>query len=146
MPQSTGSTSGRRCRKPCENRRSAEFERFLESDNPPEVTVRHSPPGTVVVREIVALSGGPEGAFVANGKFMAALGAAPRENGPSVLGFHARPETMSLGPFAVVGLECTFRHFGSHRNGSTRFVARPCTRILEVGLLGRTFSIHEAVP
>src|SRR5260370_44138 len=57
------------------------------------------------------LVGVPQGSFVANREFMAALGAAPREHGPPVLGAHAYPKSVGLGPFAVVWLKCAFWHW-----------------------------------
>ena len=56
------------------------------------------------------LVGVPQGSFVANREFMAALGAAPREHGPPVLGTHAYPKSMRFCPFAVVWLKCAFWH------------------------------------
>ena len=44
---------------------------------------------------------------------MAALGAASRKHSAPVLGAHANPESVCFGPFAVVGLKCTFWHSSS---------------------------------
>jgi hypothetical protein len=48
--------------------------------------------------------------FGADSELFAATGAAAREDGPAVLGFHARPEPVRLGAVAIVRLKGTFRH------------------------------------
>ena len=57
------------------------------------------------------LIGVPDGPLVADRKLMTALGAAPRQHRPPILGAHAHPEPMGLGPFAIVRLKCTFWHW-----------------------------------
>jgi hypothetical protein len=59
------------------------------------------------------LVGVPYGSFVADRKFMAALGATPSQHGASVLGAHPHPKSVSLCPFAVVWLKCPFWHVDS---------------------------------
>jgi hypothetical protein len=51
--------------------------------------------------------------FVADSQLFAAGRAAARENGPAVLGFHARAKAVSFRAMAIIRLESTFRHFGS---------------------------------
>lgn len=51
-----------------------------------------------------------DGSLIADRQFPAALGAAPRQYGLTILGFHARPEAMRLGTFAVIRLERSLRH------------------------------------
>jgi hypothetical protein len=51
--------------------------------------------------------------FGADSELLAATGAAAREYGPAILGFHARPEPVCLGAVAIVRLEGTFRHLSS---------------------------------
>ncbi len=65
---------------------------------------------TLCVGRKSALLGVPDGSLVADREFMAALGAAARQNGSPVFGAHAHPKPMGLGPFTVVWLKCTFWH------------------------------------
>lgn len=46
----------------------------------------------------------------ADGDTLAAGGAAATEHGGAGIGLHARPETVSFGTVAAVGLKCTFGH------------------------------------
>jgi hypothetical protein len=48
--------------------------------------------------------------FVADGQLVAATRTAAGENGAPVFGLHTLAEAMLFGAFAVVRLECTFRH------------------------------------
>lgn len=54
--------------------------------------------------------GGPDGAFITHRQLPAALGAAARQHGLAVLGFHARPETVRLRTFAIIWLKSSLRH------------------------------------
>jgi hypothetical protein len=56
------------------------------------------------------LVGVPNGSLVANREFMAAFGAAPRQDGPPVFGAHTHPKPVGLGPFPIVWLKCPFWH------------------------------------
>jgi len=56
------------------------------------------------------LSGVPDGPLVAHREFMAAFGAAPRQDGPPVFSAHTHQKPMGLGPFTIVRLKCTFWH------------------------------------
>ncbi len=56
------------------------------------------------------LVGVPESSLVADREFVAALGTAAREHGPSILGAHAYPEPVRLCPFAVIRLKGAFWH------------------------------------
>jgi hypothetical protein len=56
------------------------------------------------------LVGVPDGSLVTHREFMAALGAAPRDYCPSILGAHAYQEPVRLCPFTVVRLKCAFWH------------------------------------
>ena len=49
-------------------------------------------------------------ALVADGEFVAALGATAGEHGTTVLGFHALAEPVGFRPLAVIRLKCTFWH------------------------------------
>jgi hypothetical protein len=51
--------------------------------------------------------------FGADSELLAATGAAAREYGPAILGFHARPEPVRFGAVAIVRLKGTFRHLSS---------------------------------
>jgi hypothetical protein len=54
--------------------------------------------------------GVPDGSLVADREFMAALGAAACEHGPAILGTHAYPKSVRLGPFAIIWLKSAFWH------------------------------------
>jgi hypothetical protein len=57
-----------------------------------------------------ALPGVPDGSLVAHREFMAAFGTTARQYGSPVLGAHTHPKPMSLGPFTIIWLKCTFWH------------------------------------
>jgi len=57
------------------------------------------------------LVGVPDGSLVANGEFMAALGAPPGKDGTAIFRGHTYAESMCLCPFAVVWLKGAFWHF-----------------------------------
>ena len=57
------------------------------------------------------LMGVPDSSFVADGQFVAALGAAARQHGAAILRFHPGPESVSLRALAIIRLKCTFRHW-----------------------------------
>ena len=59
---------------------------------------------------MVLLLGGANGAFVADGQLVTAPCTAAGNHGPTVLRLHAFTETVSFGPFAIIGLESAFRH------------------------------------
>ena len=72
---------------------------------------------------------------------MPAFGATSCEHGPTVLTLHACTEPVRLGPFAVVGLKCTFWHVlcrneSAHSGGMTLLE-------MESRRIGLTFSIHD---
>lgn len=56
------------------------------------------------------LSGVPDGSLVAHREFMAAFGAAARQDGSPVFSAHTHQKPMGLGPFTIVRLKCTFWH------------------------------------
>ena len=51
-----------------------------------------------------------DGSLIADRQLPAALGTAPRQYSLTILGFHARPEAMRLGTFAIIRLERSLRH------------------------------------
>jgi hypothetical protein len=106
--------------------------RYAARSHRPHLACRH-----VGLPQIVARLGVPDRSLVANSQFVAAFRAAPCENCPAILARHAGTETMSLRPFAVIGLKCTFWHLGSITTGRRAPVARPCT------IMDSAFSIHE---
>jgi hypothetical protein len=106
--------------------------RYAARSHRPHLACRH-----VGLPQIVARLGVPDRSLVANSQFVAAFRAAPRQNCPAILARHASTETMSLRPFAVIGLKCTFWHLGSIATGRRAPVARPCT------IMDSAFSIHE---
>jgi len=64
------------------------------------------------------LVGVPDGSLVADRKLVAAFRAPSCEYRASILGAHANPESVCFGPFAVIGLKCTFRHLISSARAS----------------------------
>jgi hypothetical protein len=64
------------------------------------------------------LIGIPNGSLVANREFVAAFGSPPRQHSASIFGAHAHQEPVSLCPFAVVRLKCTFWHLISSARAS----------------------------
>jgi len=50
------------------------------------------------------------GSLVADRELVTAPGAAPRQHGPAILGFHALAEPMGLGALTIIRLKCAFRH------------------------------------
>ena len=57
------------------------------------------------------LMGVPDSSFVADREFMTAPGAAAREHGAAILGFHPGPESVGFRALAIIRLKCTFRHW-----------------------------------
>jgi hypothetical protein len=106
--------------------------RYAARSHRPPFACRHAG-----LPQIVARLGVPDRSFVAHGQFVAAFRAAPRQNCPAILARHTSTETMSLCPFAVIGLKCTFWHLGSITTGRRAPVARPCME------MDSAFSIHE---
>jgi hypothetical protein len=62
------------------------------------------------------------GSFVANGEFVAALGAPARKDGAAIFRGHANPESMCLCPFAVIRLKGAFWHLISSARAARRNV------------------------
>jgi len=63
------------------------------------------------VRENPSLGfGRPDGSFVADRQFMPAPGAAPGKHCASILGLHARAESVRFGALSIIRLKCTFGH------------------------------------
>jgi hypothetical protein len=56
---------------------------------------------------------------------MPAAGAAARENGAAVLGFHARAKSVRLGAMAIIRLKGTFRHSDSRIKYSKKMLKVP---------------------
>ena len=54
--------------------------------------------------------GSPDGSFVTDRQFVASAGPPARQHRASVLGFHSRPEAVSLGALSIVRLKCAFGH------------------------------------
>jgi hypothetical protein len=77
------------------------------------------------------LLGVPDDSFVTDGELVAALRAAAGENGAAVLGFHADAESVSLCPFAVVRLKCSFWHVPGFDSGQANRFALPSMRNLQ---------------
>jgi hypothetical protein len=96
--------------------------RYAARSHRPPLACRH-----LGLPRIVARLGVPDRSLVAHRQLVAAFRAAPRQNCPAILARHASTETMSLRPFAVIGLKCTFWHLGSIATGRRAPVARPCT-------------------
>ena len=80
-----------------------------------------------------------DGAFVTDGKFMTATGAAAGKNGAAVLRFHTRTEAVLLRTLVVVRLKGSFRHAASLGwPGASK--SRKGTK-MALALAGRTVSI-----
>ncbi len=61
------------------------------------------------------LLGVPDGSLVAHSQLVAAFGAAAGQHRAPVFTLHASSEPVSLGPLAIIGLKCTFRHCSLQR-------------------------------
>jgi len=82
--------------------------------------------------------------FGTHSQFLAAAGAPARKNGPAILGFHARTETMGFRPVAIVWLKSALRHWDSStyykaggRSRANRIADRP--GISSAGAGGRRY-------
>ncbi len=58
----------------------------------------------------LGFAGFADAELVGNGEFPAATCAAAGQYVAAILGFHAFAEAVDFGAFAVIGLECSFRH------------------------------------